>query len=449
MSSNLLAIGASAANAAQTALQITGENIANASTDGYVRRSVEQSELDSTTKWGSNVDVSMSGVLVTGVTRNADAFAQAEVRRTASNTARAEAQVSGLTSVSNAVEQSGVYTAITNFVGSLQTLSQDPTSASSRSSVMTQAQTMVSAFQIASQELTSAQASIQSSATDGVTQVNTLASALAETNAELTTSSAGSNDQASLLDQRDALLKKLSKYTDYTTSFGGNGTVTVTLGATSTSSGTDLVSGVTAAPLTMAADSTTGALSFKVGTSDFTPAGGSLAGNQQTIATLYQTQTNLDQLAANVASTVNSQQVLGTDYNGDTGAALFSGTTAAGLTLTTTDGSKIAAAATTTTKGSADGSNLATLNSTLSTSDPAGQMDSIIYTASSAVSSMTTTYNALKTISDGAATTLSSQSGVDTNTEAVNLVQYQQAFEAAGQVMKTAATIFQSLLSDM
>jgi flagellar hook-associated protein 1 FlgK len=44
----------------------------------------------------NNRDVSLSGVRVTGVLRNADAFRQAEVRRTAADTARADTEVTGL-----------------------------------------------------------------------------------------------------------------------------------------------------------------------------------------------------------------------------------------------------------------------------------------------------------------------------------------------------------------
>jgi flagellar hook-associated protein 1 FlgK len=114
MSSNLLAIAASGAKAAEIALDLTGQNIANASTQGYVRRSANSVEVAPASTWSTANDVSLSGVTVSGIVRNADPFLQAEARNTASNAAGAKATVSGLTNVEVAVEDSGLFTAVGN-----------------------------------------------------------------------------------------------------------------------------------------------------------------------------------------------------------------------------------------------------------------------------------------------------------------------------------------------
>ncbi len=108
MTSNMLLIGASGTKAARAALDVTAQNIANASTAGYVRRSVTLSELSVQDSGASYGDISQFGVRVTGIVRNADAFLQSEVRRTSSDASRADTLVSGLTNVSNAVETAGV-----------------------------------------------------------------------------------------------------------------------------------------------------------------------------------------------------------------------------------------------------------------------------------------------------------------------------------------------------
>src|SRR5258707_15689250 len=112
MSSDLLSIASSGAKAARVALDVTAQNIANASTEGYVRRSVRLEELASTGGFGRTGDVSLSGVRLGGVVRGADVFRQAEVRRTGADAARGEAEVAGLENIQNAVEQSNVYPAI-------------------------------------------------------------------------------------------------------------------------------------------------------------------------------------------------------------------------------------------------------------------------------------------------------------------------------------------------
>ena len=54
-------------------------------------------------------DLSLSGVRITGVVRNADMFRQAEVRRTGGEAARGDSRMAGLENIQTAVEQSRVY----------------------------------------------------------------------------------------------------------------------------------------------------------------------------------------------------------------------------------------------------------------------------------------------------------------------------------------------------
>ncbi len=83
----------------------------------------------------------------------------------------------------------------------------------------------------------------------------------------------------------------------------------------------------------------------------------------------------------------------------------------------------------------------------LTTLDPSDTMNDILTDISGSVQSATTTQTTLQTLSSAAASSLSSESGVDLNTEAVNLVKFQQAFQASSKVMQTASTIFDSILN--
>ena len=105
MASDLLSIGRSGALAARIGLDVTAQNIANASTEGYVRRSVRLSELSTAGGYNRLSDISLSGVRVDGIVRNADLFRQAEVRRTGSDAARAGAELAGLENAEAALEQ--------------------------------------------------------------------------------------------------------------------------------------------------------------------------------------------------------------------------------------------------------------------------------------------------------------------------------------------------------
>ena len=376
MSSNLLAIAASGAQAAEIALDLTGQNIANASTQGYVRRSANSVEVASASTWSTANDVSLSGVTVSGIVRNADPFLQAEARNTASNAAGAKATVSGLTNVEVAVEDSGLFTAIGNFTNGVTSLAQNPTDASSRALVLQSGNTMTSAFQIAAQGLSSSQSDLQGEVGSGVSQINTLTSQLATINTQLSAtagnasigSSVTTSDRANLLDQRDSLLSQISQYANISTTLQTDGSANVTIGGVS---GPPLITGTTVNTLSASANAD-GTETLKVGNATVALGGGSLAGNQAALTKLAQIGSNLDSLAASIATTVNTAQAQGSDLTGKPGAPLLSGSTAATLTMTTSAPAAIATAAAGSPAGSADTTNLAALTGALGTLDPAG-----------------------------------------------------------------------------
>ncbi|GEO01769.1 flagellar hook-associated protein 1 [Novosphingobium sediminis] len=443
MASDLLSIGLSGAKAARIGLDVTAQNISNAATDGYVRRTIGLTEVAST-GYNQNVrDISLSGVRVEKIVRNADAFRQSEVRRTGADVARADAEVKGLGSIESALEQSGVYPAITGFETALQKLKEDATDTSLRASVIEAARTMTATFQIATTEMDAVGKGLQFETSDGVKQVNRIAGELGRTNLRLARAADASSDQTALLDQRDKLLADLSQFGDIGTTLAPDGSVTVTLG--SASPATTLVSGGNTAALAMTTASD-GTVDYTLGGNALTLSGGSLAGQQLALGKLAQLHTDLDGLANTIVTTVNTAQGGNTDRDGNPGAALLSGSTAATIALATSNPAKIATAPAGAPKNSRDASGLDALRSALAAADPAGRMDAILFDISASVSGRTVTRDALATISDAAKTALSAQTGVDLDTEGVNLVRYQQAFQASGRVMQVAASIFDSLL---
>lgn len=444
MASDLLAIGKSGAKAARIALDVTAQNITNASTDGYIRRSVILAEASASGGYGRVGDVSLSGVRFDRVVRNADMFRQSEVRRTGADAARAEAEVTGLQNVEDALEQSGVYDAVVAFEGSLQQLASDPIDVSLRASVVETARTMTRTMNIAAQSLDQAGQGLRFEATDGVNQVNILAAELSRVNLRLARAADQSSDQTTLLDQRDHLLEELSKYVDVTTTIASDDTVTVQVAGPS---GPTLVGGGTANTLAMTTSATDGTISFTIGGTAVTPLGGSLAGKALALDKLKDIRAGLDTIAKSVIDTVNANQANGDDLNGNDGVAMFSGTGAADIALAFSDGKLIATAPDGAGANSRDQTNLAALQTALATADPAGATDALIFDISSAVQGRTVTRDALESIANTAKITLSAQAGVSLDNEAANLVRYQQAFQASGRIMQVAQDTFDSILA--
>ncbi|MFN3516680.1 MAG: flagellar hook-associated protein FlgK [Novosphingobium sp.] len=443
MASDLLAIASSGVRAARGALDVTAQNIANADTAGYVRRSVQLSELASASAFGQTGDLSFSGVRVIGISRNADAFRQAEVRRTGADAARAGAELDTYQTVEAALEQSGLYPAMTGFEQALQHLAADPVDPSLRTAALEQARTLARSFTLADQGLTAVADGLTFAATDGVTQVNRLGAELARTNLQLARSTPGTADHVLLLDQRDNLLGQMAGYADIATSFAPDQTVSVRIGGTA---GPVLVAGGTIDPLTMT-QAGDGTLSFASGAGAVSLSGGSLAGQAQGLVLVRDSRAQLDAIAAVLSGTANAAQAAGAALDGLPGQPLFSGSTAAALSVALTSGAQLATAPAGASPGSRDPAGLVNLRTALDAANVTGQIDAMLFGISSAAQGRATTAEALDAIAGAARLALDGQARVDLDAEAVNLVRFQQAFQASSKAIQVASDLFDTLLA--
>ena len=442
MASDLLSIAASGARAARSALDVTAQNIANASSDGYVRRSLRIEEVSASGGAGRIGDISLSGARVAEIRRNADAFLQGEVRRTSGDLQRANVELSGLQNMESALEQSGVFTAVVEFEAVLQQLSSDPVDPSRRAAVVAEASTLANKFNITASGFDAVGDGLRFDAEAEVNDANIIGAELARVNLRLTRAGSGSSDRAALLDQRDQLLERLGGFSSLTTSFAADGTVAVSLGSNPPRS---FVQGGTAGTLT-SATAADGTLSFAVDGQAMTPGSGSLEGASLALTELASLRQRLDTVAAGIADTVNNAQAAGVALDGTQGQPIFAGTTAGTLRVVMTGGAGLANAPAGAAAGSRDDSNLNALRQSLSALDPAQQLNGVLFDVSSKVAGRAVTQSALDTIATSARISLEQQSGVDLDTEAANLIRFQQAFQASGRAMQAASDIFDTLL---
>ena len=442
MASDLLSIAASGARAARSALDVTAQNIANASSDGYVRRSLRIEEVSASGGAGRIGDISLSGARVAEIRRNADAFLQGEVRRTSGDLQRANVELSGLQNMESALEQSGVFTAVVEFEAVLQQLSSDPVDPSRRAAVVAEASTLANKFNITASGFDAVGDGLRFDAEAEVNDANIIGAELARVNLRLTRAGSGSSDRAALLDQRDQLLERLGGFSSLTTSFAADGTVAVSLGSNPPLS---FVQGGTAGTLT-SATAADGTLSFAVDGQAMTPGSGSLEGASLALTELASLRQRLDTVAAGIADTVNNAQAAGVALDGTQGQPIFAGTTAGTLRVVMTGGAGLATAPAGAAAGSRDDSNLNALRQSLTALDPAQQLNGVLFDVSSKVAGRAVTQSALDTIATSARISLEQQSGVDLDTEAANLIRFQQAFQASGRAMQAASDIFDTLL---
>jgi flagellar hook-associated protein 1 len=443
MASDLISIARSGARAARVALDVTANNIANASSEGYVRRSVGLSETAASSGAAAPTAITLAGVSISGIQRNADQFRQSEVRRTGADAARAAAELQGLENIEAAVDQTGVFETIVAFEASLQQLVSDPTDRSLRAATLESGRTLAQTFQVAARSLDAAADGLRFEASDGVDRINTLGQELARVNLRLSRAADASSDRTTLLDQRDQLLQKLSDQVDTSAAFGPNGTVELRIGG---SSGEVLVSGGSAGQIAMTANAD-GTLVFDLAGNTVRPVSGSLAGKAQALTRLADVRSQLGGIATSIRDTVNAAQSAGVDVSGAAGQPFFAGTGAGDMTVMLASGSGIVTAPAGANAGSRDPAALAALRTAFASANPAGRMDALVFDVSSAVAGRKVTRDALDSIAGVARDALMTQSGVDLDNEAVNLVRFQQAFQASARVMQVARDTFDSILS--
>ena len=132
--SDLLGIGASGVRAYQTALTTVSENISNASTPGYAKRTTDLREIaPANSLTANNATTTGQGVSVAGVTRAADSLRAADVRNASADLARSETGIAWLDRIETALTGNQLGDRLTGFFNAAKAVAADPTSTTPRS----------------------------------------------------------------------------------------------------------------------------------------------------------------------------------------------------------------------------------------------------------------------------------------------------------------------------
>lgn len=327
MSDSLLSIGSSALSAAFTALQTTGNNIANVNTPGYSR------EITSFTPEVQTDLGSMyigTGVRVDAISRVYSSFLAQQTNLAQAMASQAD-QTATLTGQINSMfsdTTAGLGAAIDNFFTQIQALSAAPNSAATRQTALSAAQEMAGQFNDAAAQLQTMNQAATQQLSQEISTVNTTISQIATLNDQISLATASNNSPNSLLDQRDQDIQTLNQAIGVTTSTQSDGTVNIFL-----ANGQPLLVGDQTFALNMGQDPQN-PQNIVVGTNvggaiaalDPNNSGGGAIGAllQFTQQTIPSVENQIGQLAVALSSQFNAVQAQGTDQNGNPGSAFFS-----------------------------------------------------------------------------------------------------------------------------
>jgi flagellar hook-associated protein 1 FlgK len=362
----------------------------------------------------------------------------------------------------NEIVNDGIGVAISNFFGSWQDLTVNPTGTAERQSVITNAQILTDNFRMISRTLNDTIAQQNSSLVPLVDSINATLKDIAQLNGQIKTTELVSGNANETRDRRDQLVRDLSKQVGITFTENVDGTTDIRLAG----SGDPLVTGSTAGAFSL--DKTTNPTRFAV---ELTPVGGALltplvpqptTGQlgatlvlRDTIVPSYQVQ--VDDLAATITAQVNAVHTAGLDLGGNPGQNLFdpAGVTAATFGLNPAIGTTEIAAATIPSAALFNGDNGNALQMTKLHSQKLmaggtltlnGFLDGLISKIGLDVASSKKTVSQDEAFGKQLTALRESNSGVSLDEELTNLIKYQRSYQASAKLISTATEMMDTVL---
>ena len=216
--SDLIGIGLTGLKAHQTALSVTGNNVANTNTPGYTRQqAIFESNQSSYTGFG----YVGQGVTIENITRIAQDFVIEQVRADTTLLSGRQATLEQAEAIDNllASTTTGLTPSMSSFFQAFQGAADDPGSIPQRQLLLTRAEGLVSRFHALDESLNSQKRFIDQELEAAVSAINSLAQGLVEINqaiASASSSGAVGSMPNDLLDERDETLRQLSEYVSVT-----------------------------------------------------------------------------------------------------------------------------------------------------------------------------------------------------------------------------------------
>lgn len=444
--------------AAQAALNLTSQNVANVMTPGYTRQGIL---LTSASSSRTGALAAGDGVNTPSLFRFSDDYKSQQMWNAASN----QGQYSVVQPYQTQLEQvmgddgSTLNTGLDAFFSALNAASVEPSSSPLRQQVISAADALAQRFNSLNQVLSAQRASVQQQRGTLVDQVNSLSAEIAKLNDRISGASATGTSTSSLVDERDNKIDSLAALVGVSVVNQPDGSRSVSL-----RNGEPLVAGSLAAQMSVQTSASgVQSLAVKFASQTFnvanTHAGGQLGGlgdfETRVLTPLTQ---SISDMASQISSQVNAQLAAGFTQAGTAGSALFvyNASSVSGM-LQITPGVQpkdLGFSSSATLPG--DSGNLLKVidlkNQAISVTslgsvlmgDAYTQLVSRLGTESQQNQASLTVANTVRTY---AQSNWQSTSGVNKDEEAINLVQYQQMYQANMKVISVANQLFDSTLA--
>lgn len=223
-----LEIGKKALLAQRFGLDVTSNNIANANTPGYSRRTAVFSEATAHFENGNFIG---TGAVADKLRTYREEFFDKEVRSTVSRNATYEADRNTMTrleAILNEPSENGLNEVTNNFLNAFDELAIKPENEAQRENILGLAQTLVDRFNITARQISETRSETLNSLNQNVISANKLIAEIVDLNNGVSASKPlASSDSQTMIDKREEKLEELTKLANVTVTQASNGMVNV------------------------------------------------------------------------------------------------------------------------------------------------------------------------------------------------------------------------------
>ena len=460
---SMLSNGLSGIVASQVVLDTVSQNLANALTPNYTRQGVVL-----TAKASANTSLSAgNGVEATSLVRYADSYKTQQMWRANSTLGQHEAAQAYLLQLEQVMgdTSSGLSASLDQFFAALSAASVEPASSPLRQQIIEQAKALGQSLGDLSQVLSNQKAAVVQQREVTLDQINSYTTQIAKLNEKIIQSTGAGLNTSSLEDQRDAQVDALAKLVGLQTMTQPDGSINLSL-----KGGQPLVVGNRAA--SMALENTGGSYEVRVrfGNETFSLPSDNWQGTLGGLAALEAEVLNpmdatVRAMANALATEINAAFQAGFGSDGQPGKALFvydASSSSRVLTVTDIKTSELGLSSAPDEAGNSDqllkiiALQQTPISLSLYAPDAVFLADGIFFgdVYTQMVGKLGThsqqsiaSYETAQTVRNQSESNWSSTSAVNSDEEAVNLMQYQQMYQANMKVISTANELFDSLLA--
>jgi flagellar hook-associated protein 1 FlgK len=444
-------------------LEVTGQNIANANTEGYTRQQITLEAKAGSRNPGvySTADAVGAGVGVHSVERGRNVYLDERVRTEHANSAYLATQKTSYSAIEDVLAEpsdTAIQARMHEMWDAWNDVANNWQDPSTRSALIERSNTVAVSLNDAHTSLSNQFDQLQKGMSTYVDKVNSLAASVADMNQQIVVAKQSGLEANELMDARDRQVMELSELAGATTSLKPNGSLNVYIGNATVVSDFSVRKAELTGPTTLdgISDISKVALTWRNPDGTATP-GGTMGAMLDTLnGIIPNISGQLDGVAQSLVKTVNDAVQAGFTASGATNVTFFSGTGAKDVKVAVSTADEVPFSSADPTATPVPPATVASINSDVADAladigaagtGPDAGYQAMIGQLGVAAQAAGRRSEIQDSVTDQVDTDQAAESGVNLDEEMTHLLTFQRGYEAASRVLTTIDSMLDQLIN--